>query len=187
MSETEDLAATWDRRSVPHAATAVLQRIEGFSATPYDDNGAQAGGTWTIGYGTTRDAKGRPISPLTPPVTEAEAESLLLRDMAGAAQDVARLVRPPLSLCQAAALISWTYNLGGDALAGSTLLKRLNAGDLAAVPGEMRKWIKQGDKPLLGLLRRRWAEAAIFRGLPPAKACARGWAEIDSLDDWPAF
>ena len=40
---------------------------------------------------------------------------------------------------------------------------------------------------LLGLLRRRWAEAAIFVGLDPTDACVRAWREIDDLGDWPAF
>jgi lysozyme len=51
----------------------------------------------------------------------------------------------------------------------------------------MRKWIGQEGKPLVGLLRRRWAAAAIFTGIEPASACVRAWREIDSLDDWPAF
>src|SRR4051812_8626608 len=48
-------AAAWDG-SVPAAATAVVKRIEGFFAAPYDDNGNRPGGTWTIGYGTIVDA-----------------------------------------------------------------------------------------------------------------------------------
>jgi lysozyme len=183
----ENLAAEWDGETVPKAATAVVKRIEGFYAEPYDDNGAAPGGTWTIGYGTIVDAKGKPVTPSTPPVTEAEAEVLLMRDMLDAAMSVRRLVRPKLRACQAAALISWTYNLGSGNLRTSTMLKRLNAGVFDDVPGEMRRWINHEGKPLVGLLRRRWAEAAIFQGVDPTQACVRAWKEIDSLDDWPAF
>ena len=119
-------ASAWDG-SVPPAATAVVKRIEGFFAHPYDDNGAQPGGTWTIGYGTIVDAQGRRVTPQTPPITEAEAEQLLRRDMAGAARDVQQRVQVPLRTCEAAALISWVYNLGAGNLAKSTLLLRLNA------------------------------------------------------------
>lgn len=181
------MADIWDGISVPAAATVVVKRIEGFFAHPYDDNGALPGGTWTIGYGSIRDAAGNPVTPTTPAVTEAQAVKLLTRDMTGAAKDVHKRVRVELLIHEAAALISWTYNLGGGNLGASTLLRKLNAGEKTAVPSEMRKWINQEGKPLVGLLRRRWAEAAIFLGMDPVNACVRAWREIDSLDDWPAF
>ncbi len=67
------------------------------------------------------------------------------------------------------------------------MLTRINANQKADVPGEMRKWINHEGKPLVGLLRRRWAEAAIFLGLDATNACVRAWKEIDSLNDWPPF
>ncbi len=183
----EILTDIWDKTTVPLAATAVVKRIEGFYASPYDDNGALPGGTWTIGYGTIRDANNDPITPATPPITEAEAVALLQRDMTGAASDVAARVAVPLLVREAAALISWTYNLGGGSLGKSTMLTCLNANQKEKVPGEMRKWINQEGKPLLGLLRRRWAEAAIFVGIDPTNACVRAWKEIEALSDWPPF
>lgn len=181
---TDDI---WDEVTVPAAATAVVKRIEGFFDHPYDDNGAKPGGTWTIGYGSIRDAAGKPVTPQTAKITEVQAVKLLMRDMTGAAKDVAKRVNVKLLTCEAAALISWTYNLGGGNLGASSLLRKINAGEKAAVPLEMRKWINQEGKPLVGLLRRRWAEAAIFLGKDPTNACVRAWREIDSLDDWPAF
>jgi lysozyme len=178
---------TWDGTSIPAAATAVIKRIEGFFNTPYDDNGALPGGTWTIGYGTIVDVDRKAVTPNTPPITEAQAEALLRRDMAGAARDVKARVTVPLLEYEAAALISWTYNLGGGNLAKSTLLKCINANQKANVPDEMRKWIYHEGRPLVGLLRRRWAEAAIFGGMDGVNACVRAWNEIDSLDDWPEF
>ena len=179
--------ADWNRKDVPLAATAVVKRIEGFYAHPYDDNGAQPGGTWTIGYGTIRDANGDPVTPNTPPISEADAVVLLQRDMKGAAKAVDRRVAVKLKVCEAAALISWVYNLGEGSLAQSTLLKRINANRKSEAPAEMRKWIYHEGKPLVGLLRRRWAEAAIFLGTDPTNACVRAWKEIDDLTDWPAF
>lgn len=172
---------------MPAAATAVVKRIEGFYSQPYDDNGAQPGGTWTIGYGSIVDAKGRPVTPATPAISELEAEGLLRRDMEGAARDVKLRVKVALAACEAAALISWVYNLGGGSLGKSTMLIRLNANQKSEVPAEMRKWIMHEGKPLVGLLRRRWAEAAIFSGIDPVNACVRAWKEIDSLEDWPGF
>lgn len=177
----------WDRRNIPDAATAVVKRIEGFYAQPYDDNGSIPGGTWTIGYGTIVDAHGQRVTPDTPPITEAKAVALLRRDMGGAAMAVARRVSTDLAECEAAALISWTYNLGEGNLTNSTLVRKLNSGNKAAVPAEMRKWINQEGRAVLGLLRRRWAEAAIFQGIEPTNACVRAWREIDELTDWPDF
>jgi lysozyme len=61
----------WDGATVPAAATVVVKRVEGFFPQPYDDNGALPGGTWTIGYGTIRDAAGKAVTPSTPAVTSA--------------------------------------------------------------------------------------------------------------------
>lgn len=177
----------WDGTSIPAAATVVIKRIEGFFSAPYDDNGALPGGTWTMGYGTIVDASGQAVTRDTPPITEAQADMLLRRDMAGAARDVKARVTVPLLDHEAAALISWVYNLGGSNLAKSTLLKCINANHKANVPDEMRKWINQEGRPLVGLLRRRWAEAAIFVGMDGVNACVRAWNEIHNLDDWPGF
>jgi lysozyme len=177
--------AVWDRETVPVAATAVVRRLEGFSATPYDDNGPAPGGTMTIGYGSIRDAKGNPVTDKTPPVTEAEAVKLLQDDMLGAAKAVARRVKPALNQAQAAALISWTYNLGEGSLAKSTMLTLLNSSKFDAVPNEMRRWVHHEGRALVGLLRRRWVEAAIFCGMNETDACTVAWKTIDSLDDWP--
>jgi lysozyme len=185
MKKTQSTTSSKWTGMVPIAATMVVKRVEGFFAVPYDDNGALPGGTWTIGYGSIVDMHGQPVSPKTPPISEADAELLLQRDMQGAAQDVRQRVKAALLEHEAAALISWTYNLGGSNLAKSTLLQCLNANQKARVPTEMRKWIYHEGRPLVGLLRRRWAEAAIYAGRDPVEACVLGWKYIDDLDDWP--
>ncbi|MGO4468269.1 hypothetical protein, partial [Pseudoduganella sp. RAF53_2] len=55
------------------------------------------------------------------------------------------------------------------------------------VSAEMRKWINQEGRPLVGLLRRRWAEAAIFQGMDSTRACVLAWKNIEELGDWPSF
>ncbi|MGL5724911.1 lysozyme, partial [Cetobacterium sp.] len=62
------------------------------------------------------------------------------------------------------ALVSFTYNLGEGALKGSTLRKKLNMGLYNAVPSEMLRWNRAGGKVLSGLVRRREAEAKMFKG-----------------------
>lgn len=58
------------------------------------------------------------------------------------------------------ALASFAYNVGTDAFRGSTLLRKLNGGDYASVPGELMRWTSGG---VPGLVRRRRAEGVLFR------------------------
>ncbi|WP_148089113.1 lysozyme, partial [Acetobacter pasteurianus] len=53
---------------------------------------------------------------------------------------ILRLVRVPLTPGQQAALLDFTYNLGLPALAGSTLLKLLNAGQGNAARNQLLLW-----------------------------------------------
>ena len=76
--------------------------------------------------------------------------------------DVLRLVSAELTQSQFDALVSFTYNLGASALARSTLLKKLNAGDYAGAAEEFERWDKCNGKPLAGLARRRHAEKSLF-------------------------
>lgn len=57
-----------------------------------------------------------------------------------------------------AALSSFTYNVGVDAFANSTLRKKLDAGDIAGACNELPRWVYAGGKKLNGLIKRRTAE-----------------------------
>jgi lysozyme len=58
--------------------------------------------------------------------------------------------------------VSFTYNEGSGRLQASTLLKDLNAGNYAAVPTQLMKWVYGGGTKLAGLVTRREAERTIF-------------------------
>jgi len=73
-------------------------------------------------------------------------------------------VEADLNQSQFDALVAWTYNLGPTNLKSSTLLKRLNEGDMDDVPHQIRRWNKAGGQVLDGLIRRREAEALLFKG-----------------------
>lgn len=182
----QKLNDVWDG-SVPEAATAVVKKIEGFSPTPYEDNPGNPNNTWTIGYGSIHTPDGSRVTRHTPAISEAEATVWLMDEMVETAHEVRRVVTVRLLVREAAALTSWTYNLGAHNLETSTMLRRLNNNDKAGAADEMRRWINQGGKPLLGLLRRRWAEAAIFVGVAPDRAVALAWANVNKLQDWPPF
>jgi len=117
---------------------------------------------WTIGYGHT----GRDVKPGLR-ITEQRAVELLEADLASAATTVRRLVRVPLSAPQEAALIDFVFNLGEGNLATSTLLRKLNAGDYASVPAQLRRWTKGRVKGVLkdlqGLIDRREAEVKLWK------------------------
>ncbi|WP_291207116.1 lysozyme [Hyphomonas sp.] len=122
-------------------------------------------GVWTIGYGHT-NAAGAPDVREGFRITAEEAEVILRKDLAAFEAAVAGMVKTKLTQAQFDVLVSFAYNCGVGALTASTLLKRVNAGAFDAVPAELMKWTKAKGKELPGLVRRRRAEAALWRGLP---------------------
>ena len=79
---------------------------------------------------------------------------------------VNELVTVPLNQCQFDSLCSWVYNLGPANFKRSTLLRVLNEGKYNEVPTQIKRWNKAGGKILEGLVRRREAEAEMFKGKP---------------------
>lgn len=145
------------------ATMTLIESFEGFEPKWYLD----PVGIRTIGYGHT-DAAGDPkyARSKTLTLTRPEARALLKRDLKQYADAVAAAVKVPLNVNQFGALVSWTYNVGPGAMKGSSLIKKLNAGDYAAVPRELMRWNKAKGKVLKGLTRRRDAEAALFAQKP---------------------
>jgi len=134
-------------------------QFEGFSARPYQDPG---NGTWTIGYGSTHDSWGKPVTAETPPVTTAEGRLLLARDLESASHELTADVKVILTENQQEALEDFIYNVGSGNFRSSTLLHKLNAGDYAGAAAEFDKWDHAGGKVLAGLLKRREAERKLF-------------------------
>lgn len=130
---------------------------------------------WTIGYGHT-SAAGNPAVKSGMTITEAQANRILASDLGQYEDAINNSVKVDLTQNQFDALVSFVYNVGIGAFQKSTLLKKLNAGQYDAVPGELMKWTKGGGKELPGLVRRRRAEAALWRGVnddAPIKQDAR--------------
>jgi lysozyme len=143
--------------SYSKSGLALTEQFEGLRLTAYQDSV----GVWTIGYGHT----GPDVYPgLT--ITQIEAETLLLKDVAIAAGSVNRLVTVPLDQNEFDALVDFVFNLGTGAFAGSTLLRDLNAGNFAGAAAQFQNWDHAGGKVLAGLLQRRLAEAKLFQSDP---------------------
>lgn len=87
-------------------------------------------------------------------------------DLDDAEKAVSQKVKVPLKSKQRGALISFTFNVGVGAFAGSTLLKKINQKNYTAVPTELAKWTKttiNGKKVTSnGLVARRAREAAYW-------------------------
>lgn len=157
------LGAETARRIGPDGI-ALIQRFEGcakkradgtFEAYPDPGTG---GDPWTIGWGAT----GKSIGPGTI-WTQAQCDARLEADLARYSADVGRAIGDaPTSQQQFDALVSFHYNTG--AIARATLTKLHKAGDHAGAAAEFGKWVHAGGRRLAGLVRRREAEAALYRG-----------------------
>jgi len=115
-------------------------------------------GVWTIGYGTTQGINPNMV------ITQAQAETFLKRDI----KPVERFLNSMginYTQGQFDALTSWIYNLGIGAFKSSTMYKYIVAKRKdVEITDQMVRWVNSGGKPLLGLKRRRVAEANMFLG-----------------------
>ena len=139
---------------------AIVKEFEGCVLHAYPDPGT-GGDPWTIGYGHT----GPEVRPGLV-WTQQQAEQTLARELPVYRSQMLEVL-PMASRWngnQQAAMTSFVYNLGAGALQGSTMRRRLMAGEDPAtvVRQEFPKWVNGGGGPLPGLVRRRAAEVALF-------------------------
>lgn len=148
---------------VPQTAIELAKRFEGFerrvkrgieiTAVPY----ICPAGFWTIGYGHLCDSK-------HPPITEAEAEVYLARDLQSALAATLRYcpVLATESEGRLAAIVDFTFNLGAGRLQTSTLRRRINQRNWSGAAKELRRWVYGGANVLPGLVVRREAEVRLI-------------------------
>jgi lysozyme len=145
-----------------------IKRMEGCSTTMYYD----VAGLPTIGVGhllTRSEMSSGKILIVGTPVkwgkglTPAQCNELLRQDLNWAVNALGAVL-VPLTQHQFDALVSFIFNVGAGAFRGSTLLKRLNAGDYDAVPVQLMRWTKAGGKEIAGLRNRRVFEVKMWEG-----------------------
>lgn len=138
----------------------IVRMFEGYMPFPYKD----IAGIETVGYGYVI----RPGDNFTYPLLPPDADKLLKKTMVVFERDINRFVAIPLYQNQFDAVASLTYNIGPDALRGSTLLKRVNSERHADVPDCFLMWNKARIggvlQPVRGLTLRREQEANLYRG-----------------------
>lgn len=142
-------------------AATLIKQAEGLRLQPY----LCPAGVPTIGYGSTRYANGKAVTLKDAAITQAQADELLMVTLTqeylpGVLKASPTLADKPKAL---AAILDFAYNLGVGAYEGSTLRKRVDAGDWGSAVFELRRWIKAGGKVLPGLVARRDAEAALLK------------------------
>ena len=133
------------------AGVQAIADREGFSAMPYADHKG-----WSIGYGHLIKS-GENL----PTVTQDQARTLLMFDIAWAQDAVSSAITVPLTQNQFNALTSFCYNVGAGAFKKSTLVKRINANDPGAID-EFSRWIFASGQPNAALQARRASEAQQF-------------------------
>lgn len=143
------------------ACVDLVKRFESLRLTAYPAPESTADNTvWAIGYGHTSSTVREGDT-----CTEAQAEAYLIADLNSASDRIAALVTyTPLTQGQYDALVSFAFNTKWMAFKNSTLLKKVNAGDMVGAAAEFDRWIYAAGKVLDGLKRRREAEKLLFAG-----------------------
>ena len=154
--------------NVSDAGIALIKQFEGLRLSAYQD----VAGVPTIGWGHTRGVRqGQTIS-------KAQAETFLDEDVDIAENDLRILLKTTSFVptqCQWDALVSFVFNLGIKAFAGSTAFERLVAGEVEGCAEALTWWNKARDPktgqliPQPGLVRRRKAEHDLFLNMQPDK------------------
>ncbi len=145
-------------------ATALIRQCEGCRLVVYQDSK----GVWTQGIGSLTDIHGNPLTARSPVITYAEAEMMFERVLGLIAPKLTAMVHVPMQPHEAAALLSFQYNEGSGALAGSTLLRMFNAGSTAIAAEQFPRWayveVRGAMEKVQGLVNRRALEQAVFLG-----------------------
>lgn len=142
----------------------LIMSFEGLpKKNPLDAYWDSYGKVWTIGYGATHYLDGSPVKKGDKLKSKDEAVELLKMMVKKYENDMYKLVKVSINPYQADALTSFCYNCGVGNLKKSTLLKKVNANPLdPTIRDEFAKWNKSNGEVLLGLTRRRKAEADLY-------------------------
>ena len=114
-------------------------------------------GLWTIGVGHLIKADEQHLINAT--LTDDQVEDLLRSDLKWCSEAVETSVKVPLQQHQFDALYSLCFNIGETNFRNSTVVKKINAGDMNGAAAAIEMW----NKPAV-LINRRKREKALFLG-----------------------
>lgn len=151
-------------RQVGQRGIALIHSFETCKLDAYKDPGSVNGLPITIGWGSTRDRHGNPIT-LGTRWTQEECDFVFALDLGKTAAEVERLIGDAFTdQSMFDAMVSLAYNIGTGkkGFGGSTVLRRHKAGDHAGAAAAFAWWNKNDGRVMRGLVRRRAAEAALY-------------------------
>jgi lysozyme len=134
-----------------------LQLIKSFEGLRLDSYKCPAG-VWTIGYGHTKGVKPNMV------IDQSMADDYLVEDIAPIERYLNKM---GINFRQEEfdALVSWIFNLGLGDFSRSTMFKYINENRPdEQITDQIVKWVNAGGKPLVGLRKRRVAEANMWLG-----------------------
>lgn len=145
---------------VNDASLQMVKKWEAFRATAYQDGARRA-----IGYGRNEGHRGFVIT-ADMNVTPKQAEDWLREDLSEIATEILKNVSVKVSENQLGAMCSLAYNIGLTNFLGSSVIRKLNAGDYSGAASSFLLWNKKRVDGVLtpskGLLRRREDEKFLF-------------------------
>ena len=172
------------------ACADLIKSFEAWKPTAY----LCPAGIPTIGWGhcqgvTKQDVKNKRT------ITKAIGQKYFDEDVARAEDAVLRFVKAPLTQGQFDCLVSFVFNVGEGKFASSTIVKLLNKKNYEAIPAQLMRWVnalnpKTGKRePLAGLVRRRRAELALWRGVDDndKKSDAAAYLEVEPTEPQRSF
>ena len=143
---------------IDSAGLELIKKFESFRAIAYKDTA----GLWTIGWGHLIKKGEKFLGP----ISSVQGQTLLLQDVQEAVDCVNANTTITLNQNQFDSLVSFTYNVGCEALRESSLLKYVNLGNFTAAAAEFHKWNHDRVNGKLvvvnGLTNRRNLEAQLF-------------------------
>ena len=147
-----------ERMKISEKGLSMIERFEGCLLKASN----KLDGVWTIGYGQTGSYYGKRVRRgMT--TTKALAHAWLRDHSIKTYEDaVTQAVKVPINQNQFDALVSFAYNVGVGAMAGSTAVRKLNQGDYTGAADVLTMWTRCNGKVLPGLVRRRKEERALF-------------------------
>lgn len=145
------------KASVAALAVSVVGGAEGLRQTAYPDP-ATRGKPWTICYGATM-IQGRAVLPGERKSIE-ECKALLLADLDREANGLDTCLHPPRPLTdgQYVAVLSLAHNIGVGGVCRSSVVRRLNAGDIEGGCNALLHFNRAAGITMPGLTRRRERE-----------------------------
>ncbi|EHN1272205.1 lysozyme [Salmonella enterica subsp. enterica serovar Senftenberg] len=126
--------------------------MEGVRYKPYRD----VVGIWTVCYGHT----GNDIM-IGKTYTESQCKALLNKDLNTVARQINPYIKVPIPETTRGALYSFVYNVGAGNFKTSTLLHKINQGDIKGACEQLRRWTYAGGKQWKGLITRREIEREV--------------------------